>query len=414
MDVIVRNAFLPEKRENVDIGISGEKIARVSPKIRETGRTEIDAEGGLAFPGFVDPHVHMDKSLIRQRLMDKRDLSLLAQRIAANQEMKKSFTEEDVRDRMALAARMVVSRGTLVTRTHVETDPIVEFKCVHGALRAREDCRGIIDIQTIAFPQEGWVKNEDGSELGSRPFVREAMEKGMDVVGGNVNRLIWDSDSEAQVDDLFEIARQRDADIDMHLDNSDNPVAFTLPYVCRKTIQAGYQGRVTVSHIPSLSAVPDRIARRTIEQVREAGIHVCVLPIRIRLTRVWELIRAGVNVTCGTDNMQDVFIGLGTGDLLQAMLLLAHVTRTGFDDDLETIFRLGTVNAARALRIEKDYGIEEGKRADVVILEAESIPEAIRNQPARRAVIKKGRLVAEKGRLKNPQQQKITLLKKQK
>ena len=101
--------------------------------------------------------------------------------------------------------------------------------------------------------------------------------------------------------------------------------------------------------------------------------------------------------------MQDVFVGLGTGDLLHAMLLLAHITRAGFDDDLETIFRLGTVNAAKALRIEKDYGIEEGKRADVVVLEAESIPEAIRTQPARKAVIKRGRLVAEKGRLIGPQ-----------
>ena len=238
----------------------------------------------MAFPGFVDPHVHMDKSLIRERLKDKRDLSLLAQRIAANQEMKKSFTEEDVKERMIRAARMVVPRGTLVTRTHVETDPIVELNCVYGALRAREDCLGLIDIQTIAFPQEGWVRSEDGSELESRPFIREAMEKGMDVVGGNVSRLIWESDPEAQVDELFEIARKTDADIDMHLDNSDNAVAFTLPYVCRKTIETGYQGRVTVSHIPSLAAVPDRIAQRTIEQVREAGIHVCVLPIRIRLT----------------------------------------------------------------------------------------------------------------------------------
>lgn len=404
MDIVVRNAFLPQRREKVDIGIYREKIVRISGNIKEPGRTEIDAEGGVVFPGFVDPHVHMDKSLIRQRLKGKRDLSTLDKRISATQEIKRSFTEEDVKERIIRAARMVVPRGTLVTRTHVEADPIVEFKCVRGALQAKKDCREIIDIQTIAFPQEGWVRSEDGSELESCPFIREAMEKGMDVVGGNVNRLIWESDPEAQVDELFEIARRRDADIDMHLDNSDNAVAFTLPYVCKKTVEAGYHGRVTVSHIPSLAAVPDHVAKRTIEQVREAGIHVCVLPIRIRLTRVWELIHAGVNVTCGTDNMQDVFTGLGSGDVLQAMLLLAHITRTGFDDDLETIFRLGTVNAARALRIENDYGIEEGKRADVVILEAESVPEAIRNQSARKAVIKRGRLVAERGHLKDPQQ----------
>jgi cytosine deaminase len=155
---------------------------------------------------------------------------------------------------------------------------------------------------------------------------------------------------------------------------------------------------VTVAHIPSLSAVPDRVARRTIDHVKEAGINVCVLPSRIRLTRVRELMEAGVNVTCGTDNMQDAFVGVGNGDLLEAMLLLAQVTRMGFDDELEKIFEMGTTRAAKALRIDGDYGIEEGKRADIVILEAASIPEAIRMQPSRRAVIKDGKVIVDHGR----------------
>ena len=183
----------------------------------------------------------------------------------------------------------------------------------------------------------------------------------------------------------------------MHLDNSDNPVAFTLPYVAQKTIECGYQGRVTVAHIPSLSNVPDRLAFKAIELIKEADLNVCILPSRIKLTRVRELMAAGVNVICGTDNMQDAFIQLGNADMLNAMLLLAQVTGMGFDDELESIYKTGTSNAARALRIANEYGIGEGKRADLVILEAESVPEAIRNQAGRFAVIKGGVIVARKG-----------------
>jgi cytosine/creatinine deaminase len=398
MDLIVRNSFIAKMHKRVDIGVMRGKIVRVSSKIKESGRKEIDAEGGLTFAGFVDPHVHMDKSLLLGRIGKEQDFSTLVKKIATMRELKRSFTAEDVKHRMIQAARMAASRGTTVTRTHVEADPIVRFKCVQGALAARDACRDIIDIQTIAFPQEGWIKNRDGSELESRPFIREAIERGIDVVGGNVNRSVWESDAEQQVDELFSLAKQKNADIDMHLDNSDNAVAFTLPYVCRKTIEYGYQGRVTVAHIPSLSAVPDRVARRVIDRVKEAGLSVCVLPSRIRLTRVRELMDAGVNVTCGTDNMQDAFVGVGNGDLLEAMLLLAQVTEMGFDEELERIFELGTTHAAKALRIDRNYGIEEGKQADLVILEAPSVPEAIRLQPLRRAVIKRGKLVVDQGR----------------
>jgi cytosine/creatinine deaminase len=398
MDLIVRHGFIPKMHKKVDIGIMGGKIVRVSSKIKESGRKEIDAEGGLTFPGFVDPHVHMDKSLLLGRIGKEQDFSTLEKKIATMRELKRFFTADDVKRRMIQAARMAAYRGTIVTRTHVEADPIVRFKCVQGALAARDACRDIIDIKTIAFPQEGWIKNRDGSELESRPFIREAMERGIDVVGGNVNRSVWESDPEQQVDELFSLAKQKNADIDMHLDNSDNAVAFTLPYVCRKTIEYGYQGRVTVAHIPSLSAVPDQVAHRVIDRVKEAGLSVCVLPSRIRLTRVRELMSAGVNVTCGSDNMQDAFVGVGNGDLLEAMLLLAQVTEMGFDEELERIFELGTTHAARALRIDGNYGIEEEKQADLVILEAPSVPEAIRLQPRRRAVIKRGRLVIDQGR----------------
>ena len=399
MDVIVKNALLPDHPETMDIGIFSGRIVCIAPKIRETAPKEIDARGCMVSAGFVDPHVHMDKCLLLERLGDRRDFSTLEKRIAGMKALKRSFTPPDVKARTIQAARMAVANGTTTSRTHVEADPIVEHRCVEGVLAAKETCCELMDIQTIAFPQEGWIENEAGTELESRPYIVEAMKKGMDVVGGNVNRAIWDSEPEQQVDELFEIAGENDADIDIHCDNSDNAVAFTLPYIAKKTMKCGFQGRVTVSHIPSLAAVPDRVARKTIDLIKEARINVCVLPLRIQLTRVKELMEAGVNVTCGTDNMQDAFVGLGNADPLNALLLLAQITKMGFDDQLEKIYRMGTVNAARALGIEKDYGVAEGKQADLVVLEARSIPEAIRSQAGKRAVIKNGKLVAENGRL---------------
>jgi cytosine deaminase len=225
------------------------------------------------------------------------------------------------------------------------------------------------------------------------------MEKGVDIMGGSINRVFWDSLPEQQVDDLFEFAKKKNVDLDIHVDYSNNPVSFALPYVARKTIEYGFQGRVTVAHVVSLAAVPDRIALQTIEILKEAGITVCVLPIVIRVTRVKELVEAGVNVICGSDNIQDTWSGLGNADPLSMMFLLAHIAEMGSDHQLEKIFQMGTYNAAKALRINHDYGIEEGKNADLVVLEARSMPEAIRFQARKQTIIKRGRVLLHEGRV---------------
>lgn len=399
MDIIIRNGLLPARNERLNVGIIDGRIVEISPRIADSARLELDAKDCIVSSCFIDPHVHLDKCLTSDRLDPNGDYSFLPKRISAMQTLKRVFTKEDVRTRAVRAINMAVPHGTTIIRTNVEADPIVEFKCVDGILAAKEDCKDIANIQTVAFPQEGWLENTDGTEMGGRPYISEAMKRGIDIVGGNVNYWKWDSDPEKQVCDLFEIAMARDADIDLHLDNADHAVAFTLPFVAEKVIENGYHKRVTVSHIAALSYVPDRIAYNVIDLIKKAEINVCVLPGRIKLTRVRELFEAGVNVTIGTDNMQDAFSALGDGDMLKAMLLLAVVERMGFDTELAKIFDAGTINAARALGLENSYGIAEGKKADVVLIEASSIQDAIRYQAKKRAVIKNGKLVSDNGHL---------------
>jgi cytosine deaminase len=404
MDILIKNARVMELDEIADVGVAEGKIVGIETEMKGDARQVVDAKGCLVSPAFVDPHVHLDKCLCMDRLEGGREVATLADMIVAQRTLKQGFTREDVAARAREAALMAVRNGTTATRTYVEADPIVEYRAVQGVLDAKRSLENVLDMQTIAFPQEGWLDSGDGREYESRPYIREAMGMGMEVVGGNVNRAVWSSDPQGQVDDLFELALEFDADIAIHLDNAYSAVAFTLPYVAQKTIEHGYQGRVSAAHIVSLALVPDRVAHQTIDLVREAELNVCVLPNVIRLTRVLELFEAGVNVMIATDNLRDAFthIGHGNADMLKAMLLLAQVTNRGFDDQLEMIFRAGTYNAAKGMHVDEGYGLKVGNRADLVVIEAETVSDAIRRIPRRRAVIKAGRIIARDGELVAP------------
>ena len=399
VDLIVRNAFLAG-RESLgphDVAIARGRIQAIEPHIAAEAAQEVDAGGALLSMGFIDPHVHFDKCLTQDRLRQPGVYRHLRERIAFSREVKRTFTAHDVYTRAVTALKMAVANGTTTVRTHAEADPIVGTAAVEGVLRAKQEMAGYVDVQVVAFPQEGWAQGE--FELDCRPYIDEAMKMGADVVGGNVNAALWESDARRQVDDLFELARRYDADLDIHLDNADNAVAFSLPYVLDQMERYGFQGRVVGSHVVGLAHVPDELASRTISRIRAQAMTICVLPIRIRLTRVDALLEAGVNVTCGTDNMQDAFTGMGTANVLQALHLLAHVTRRTREHQLEEIFEMATTNAARALRLDHELGLAVGKRADLVLLEATSRADAIRRIARVKVVIKNGRIVARDGQL---------------
>lgn len=393
LDWAVVNASLSDRPGRWSIGVAGETIATVVEGDRLSARQTWDLGGKLLSPGLIDAHTHLDKALTADRVGDVFASGGLSAAIQAIRVLKQEFDAADVAKRATQALQWSIAAGVTVVRTNVEADPFLQFQAVEGLLSVQEAIADKLDLQLIAFPQEGWFKTEGTLEAGCAPFVEQALQRGIRVIGGNVNRGLWTSSPEAQVDDLFRLALKYDCDLDLHLDNWDGAEAFTLPYLAQKTIEHGWQGRVTVAHIASLAHVSEAVAQDTIELLKQAKITVAVLPTRVRLTRVAMLMEAGVNVVCGTDNLRDPFVRYGNADPIAALLLLAQLTRYLSNYELEKLWQTITVNSARMMRL-PHYGIAPGHPADLVVLEATSVPDAILHQSSRLAVFKRGKQVA--------------------
>jgi len=269
-------------------------------------------------------------------------------------------------------------------------------------LEAKRRFASIMDIQIVAFPQEGILKNP-----GCEKLMREAMKMGADVVGGMPANENSPEDSRRHIEIAFDIAEEFDADIDMHIDETDDPFYRTLEMLADETIKRGYEGRVTAGHACALAAYDDHYANYVIEKVKKAEINVITnpatnlmlqgrhdkQPVRRGITRVKELLAAGVNVSFGQDCVKDTFYPFGSADMLQVALITAHAAHLSLPHEIKTTFDMPTVNAAKILRLE-DYGLEKGKRADIVILDTDNVRDAIRLQPIRLFVIKSGRVIA--------------------
>lgn len=387
------NASLPRQPGRHTLVVEDGVIVSIEEGVRPAGPTTWDVDGRLVAPGFVDAHTHLDKALTDDRIGDVFGDAGLEAAIRAVRELKAGFDARDVAARADRALGWSVAHGVTALRTNCETDRFVGMRALDGLSGARDAWRDRIDVQLIAFPQEGWFDTPGTIESGARAEVRAAVARGGVLAGGNVNGGLWPSDPARQVDELFEIARAHDADIDMHLDNWDGPQAFTLPHVAARTIEHGWQGRVAVSHIPSLAHVSEAAAADAIDLVKRAGVHVCVLPTRMKLTRVHALMEAGVGVSCGTDNMRDPFVRYGDADILAAALLLAQILGMLSQKGVERLWDTITTAPARMLRIER-YGLAVGNPADLVVLDARDVGEAILHQAARLAVFKRGRQVA--------------------
>jgi cytosine/creatinine deaminase len=395
LDWAIVNARLAGRSGRWCIGIAGETIATVTEGDTLPAKHIWDAQGQLVVPGLIDAHTHLDKALTADRVGDVFATGGLAAAIQSIRHLKAQFNAADVAQRAAQALQWSIASGVTHIRTNVEADPFLQLQAVEGLLAVQSALAEQIDIQLVAFPQEGWFETEGTLEAGCADLIEQALQLGVKVIGGNVNQGLWPSSPEAQVDALFQLALKYNCDLDLHLDNWDGPQAFTLPYLAQKTIEQGWQGRVTVAHIASLAHVSEAEAQNAIHLLKEAQITVAVLPTRIRLTRVATLIEAGVNVVCGTDNLRDPFVRYGKADPLAALLLLAQLTGYMSNRDLERLWDTISINSAKMMRL-LQYGIEVNYPADLVVLESETIADAILYQANRLAVYKRGNLVAGK------------------
>lgn len=270
-------------------------------------------------------------------------------------------------------------------------------------LEAREKYAGLVGVEIVAFPQHGLVHRREMADV-----MREAMREGADVVGGIPHIEETPADAARHIDIAFEIAKEFDADIDMHVDESDDPGSRTLEMLADATRREGYQGRVTAGHCCALAAYGDPYARRVIDKVREAQINVITnplvnlylqgrqdgQPVRRGITRVKELLAAGVNVSCGLDDIANVFLPFGRMDMLEVAMITALAAHMSTPDEIQAVFDMPRRHAAHILKLE-GYGLHVGAPADLVVLDAATPQEALRLQPPRRYVVRNGNLVAE-------------------
>jgi len=399
LDLILRKAKLREHEKLKDIGVKNGKIVEISDKIRQRGDVEIDVGGRLTSPAFVNIHIHPDKALIGDIIGG--DVDTCEGGIRRTWEYKKKYTIQDIKRRVNIVIDLAVIYGTTRIRAFADVDTIGGLRPVRALLEVKRERANHVDLQVVAFPQEGILKDEGTEEL-----LYQAMELGADVVGG-IPWVEYEPDQKRHVDIVFEVARRFNSDVHMLIDDTDDPTSRTLEYLAYKTIKEEYQGRVSASHAGALAAYDNTHAARVIQMVKDAGMTIVSNPhislmlggrkdvglIRRGITRVRELLGAGVNVATAQDDVNDPYYPFGKMDQLEVGFIMAHVAQMGTPSELETVYDMITVNGAKAMRCQ-DYGLQTGKTADIVVVDAGSVKEAFRFQPDRLYVIKRGKIIA--------------------
>ncbi|XKM38542.1 amidohydrolase family protein (plasmid) [Rhizobium ruizarguesonis] len=399
-DLIVRNANLPDGRKSIDIGIQGGKIIAVERNLQAQAQEEIDATGRLVSPPFVDPHFHMDATLSLG--LPRMNVSgTLLEGIALWGELRPIVTKEELVDRALRYCDLAVTQGLLFIRSHVDTsDP--RLVTVEAMIEVREKVAPYIDLQLVAFPQDGYYRSP-----GAIDALNRALDMGVDIVGGIPHFERTMGEGTASVEALCRIAADRGLPVDIHCDETDDPLSRHIETLAAETIRFGLQGRVAGSHLTSMHSMDNYYVSKLIPLMAEAEINVIPNPLinimlqgrhdtypkRRGMTRVRELMDAGLNVSFGHDCVMDPWYSMGSGDMLEVGHMAIHVAQMAGIDDKQSIFDALTVNSAKTMGL-AGYGLDKGCNADLVIIQASDTLEALRLKPNRLAVIRRGKVIA--------------------
>jgi len=405
LDLVIRSASLRGVKGPHDVGVENGRVSAIVEHLREAAPKEIDADGRLLTPGFVNIHCHLDKCLTSS-WADVWERSRVGspQAIPSATRVKERFTETDIVDRASRALTSSVVAGTTAVRAFADVDTVGGLLAVRSLLQVKEKFRGVLDVQVVAFPQEGLIRDEGAEEL-----LEKSMELGADVVGG----IPWYEQNpdaaKRHTDIIFGIAKKYGKDIHTLIDDNTDPSSKNLEYLLQKSIKEGYQGRVAASHCRgALDSSDEAYARRVVELAKEAGLtvvensHISLFmygrteghPVRRGVTRVKEFLEAGVNLAVAQDDIDDPYYPFGRGDMLELAFMMCHAAHLGSPAELESALDMVTYNAARGMHLDH-YGVKKGDSADLVLLDSADIHDALRRQPDRLAVLKRGRLVAE-------------------
>jgi len=401
LDLLIRNANLPDGKKGIDIAIENGSIVQVGPELDAQATREIDATDRLATAPFVDSHFHMDSTLSYGRPRVNASGTLL-EGIELWGELKPHLTVENIKARARELCHWAIARGTLAIRSHVDISDD-SLLAVNALLEIREEIKPYIDLQLVAFPQDGYFRYP-----GSVANLERALDMGVDVVGGIPHFERTMEQGAASVKALCELAAGRGLQVDMHCDESDDPLSRHIETLTFHTHRLGLQGRVTGSHLTSMHSMDNYYVSKLVPLMAEARVHVVANPLinitlqgrhdtypkRRGMTRVKELMQAGINVAFGHDALMDPWYSFGTYDMIEVAHMGLHVAQMAGVDQMQQIFETITTNGARALGIE-GYGLEPGCHADIVILQARDPQEAMRLKPARLFVIRRGTVIAE-------------------
>jgi cytosine deaminase len=402
-DLLIRGGTLPDGRV-ADIGIRGDRIAAVELLGDAEASEVIEATGDLVSPPFVDPHFHLDAAL-SYGLPRINASGTLLEGIALWGELRAESTVAEMVARALAYCDWAVSMGLLAIRSHVDTtDP--SLRTVEALLHVRETVRPWLDLQLVAFPQDGVFRTPGGMET----LIR-ALDMGVDLVGGIPHFERTMAEGAASVTALCELAADRGLPVDMHCDETDDPMSRHIETLAFETQRLGLQGRVTASHLTSMHSMDNYYVSKLLPLIAEAGLSAVANPLiniviqgrhdsfpkRRGLTRVKEMQAAGIPVGWGQDCVRDPWYPLGTADMLDVAFMGLHVAQMTHPDEMRRCYDMVTEVNAAILGLE-DYGLAPGRTASLVVLDAGDPVEALRLRPARLAVVSKGRVVSRAAR----------------
>ncbi len=403
--MLIRNATLPDGRTGIDLLVQGGRIAALGPGLfagqpAPAGAQDIDAQGWLLSPPFVDAHFHLDATL-SHGLPRVNASGTLLEGIALWGELKPLLTEEALVDRALHYCDWAVARGLLAIRSHVDVcdDRLL---AVRALLEVKRRVAPYLDLQLVAFPQDGLLRAP-----GALANLVRALDLGVDVVGGIPHFERTAEQGAESVKLLCELAARRGLRVDMHCDESDDPLSRHIETLAFHAQRLGLHGRVTGSHLTSMHSMDNYYVSKLLPLIAEAGVHAVANPLinitlqgrhdtypkRRGMTRVPELLAAGVNVAFGQDCVMDPWYSMGSGDMLEVAVMGLHVAQMTSAAQMRACFDAVTCNAARVMGLD-GYGLEVGCHADFVLLQARSPVEALRLRATRLLVVRRGQVLA--------------------
>jgi cytosine/creatinine deaminase len=401
LDLLITSATLADGRTGMSIAVEGGRITEVTPGLQVPAHETVDANGYLLSPPFCDPHFHMDSTLTYGNPRVNESGTLL-EGIQLWGELKPTLQAEDMIERALTYCDWAVSKGLLAIRSHVDTsDP--SLLAVEALLEVKRRVAAYIDLQLVAFPQDGLLRTPGGAEN-----LKRALDMGVDVVGGIPHFERTMAEGAASVKLLCEMAAEHGKPVDMHCDETDDPLSRHVETLAFEAQRLGLQGRVNGSHCTSMHSMDNYYASKLIPLIAESGVSIVANPLinitlqgrhdtypkRRGMTRVPELMAAGATVAFGHDCVMDPWYGLGSGDMLEVAHMGLHVAQMTSQEGIRACFDAVTTNAAKVMRLEA-YGIEPGCEASFVLLQARDVVEAIRLRANRLKVWRKGQPIAE-------------------